>query len=464
MLRWLKSIRVKTLGIMGLATILGLAITYIAVNAIEHRIEVNQDLQSLSKTSAQLLTISNNGATLDDLKSASTVLNNERIVVDRGPITIFQSGPPYSLSTSVLSLSKTDGTTTVYASIPSPTTDVISAELTTAAGFLVLLALIGAALISRMVTQSMSTPIARAIEASQKVASGDLTARIGDMGSDDFQSLANAFDSMAAKLEDHENEQKKFLGDLSHEIATPINAVSGFAIAICDRTIDSPEQLSEAAWLIQEETDRINHLLTDLRTLDRLDIAHTVTKEEFYADIYIKELVLRFSASSTKKSLAVNWSAPHEKLLVDRRLLDMVVSNFLSNSIRYVDPGGKIWINVKRHSQDLVFSVIDNGIGIEPAHLNRIFDRLYRVDEARDRVSGGSGLGLAIARRASQSLGGRIEVESTSGNGSEFRLLIPAAQAIHKHSRVEFLKNLTSEILNSDDQGESKSTKITSET
>lgn len=434
MVRWLKSIQMKTLGIMALATILGLGLTFFVINGIESKIEVSQELQTLSKSSLQLLNLSRSGATEAQLLAASSALTDEKVVIKRGDTIIFQTGPVGQVDSKELSRVARSRLTTVQVFAPIPSSSWISLELTAASVVLMLLALIAALIISRMITRSLSSSIAKAIDTAQKVARGDLTARIGSVESEEFQSLAHAFDSMAAKLEDHENEQKKFLGDLSHEIATPINAVSGFALAICDKTITNQEEMSEAAWLIQEETDRINHLLADLRTLDRLDIAHTVTKEEFYVDIYVKELVLRFSANSSPKFLTISWDAPHEEIFIDRRLLDMVVSNFLSNSIRYANPHGKVWITVKETASDLIFSVADNGIGIAPHHLNRIFDRLYRVDEARDRVSGGSGLGLAIARRAAQSLGASIEVESESGKGSEFRLVIPLTNMIYKHT------------------------------
>lgn len=441
MLRWLKSIQMKTLGIMALATILGLGLTYFVINGIESKIEINQELQTLSMSSMQLLNLSESGATQSQLRAVSSVLSSERVVIRHRSTVIFQTGPALPIHSKELSQVARRQLTSVQAFAPVPKTSWISLELTTAGVVLMLLALIAALIISRMITRSLSASIAKAIDAAQKVARGDLTARIGKVESDEFQSLAQAFDSMAAKLEDHENEQKKFLGDLSHEIATPINAVSGFALAICDRTIINQEEMSEAAWLIQEETDRINHLLADLRTLDRLDIAHTVTKEEFYVDIYLKELVLRFSANSTQKFLSVSWEAPHEEIFIDRRLLDMIVSNFLSNSIRYANPHGKVWITVKETASEIVFSVADNGIGIAPEHLNRIFDRLYRVDEARDRVSGGSGLGLAIARRAAQSLGARIEVESQSGKGSEFRLIVPLTNMVCEHAKAQSNSN-----------------------
>jgi signal transduction histidine kinase len=102
------------------------------------------------------------------------------------------------------------------------------------------------------------------------------------------------------------------------------------------------------------------------------------------------------------------------------------VNNFVSNAIRYTPPGGRVRIVAQRRRSAAVIAVRDTGMGIAPEHLERIFDRLYRVDEARDRATGGFGLGLAIARRAAQSLNGRIEVTSTPGEGSEFRLVLPA--------------------------------------
>jgi signal transduction histidine kinase len=116
-------------------------------------------------------------------------------------------------------------------------------------------------------------------------------------------------------------------------------------------------------------------------------------------------------------------------VVADPRLIDTVVNNFVSNAIRYTPAGGKIQIRAQQRRSATVIAVRDTGIGIDAQHLERIFDRLYRVDKARDRATGGSGLGLAIARRAAQSLGARIEVESKPGEGSEFCLLMPCLTA-----------------------------------
>ena len=425
MLRWLKSIHVKTFGIMAVATIVGLGFTYFVINAIEYHVQVNATSQRLDRSAQKLASLAASGTPKDQLIMATSLIPQTSFAIHQNGHLFLTANNSSGLAAPVINANSKIGAIEVTAATGVPYTDTLSMELTLGTLVLVLLTLAAALFISKMITSSLSDSISEAINAAERVASGDLSARIGKVGSREFQSLARAFDSMAQKLQDHENEQKKFLGDLSHEIATPINAVSGFALAICDRTIKSQDEMSEAAWLIQEETDRINHLLKDLRTLDRLDIAHTVSREAFFIDLYIKELVLRFSSNIASKHLAITWDAPHQEVLLDRRLLDMVISNFLSNSIRYVDPRGKIRITVKKHQDELVISVADNGIGIAPNHLNRIFDRLYRVDEARDRASGGSGLGLAIARRATHSLNGKIEVTSESGKGSEFRLILP---------------------------------------
>lgn len=102
------------------------------------------------------------------------------------------------------------------------------------------------------------------------------------------------------------------------------------------------------------------------------------------------------------------------------------MSNFVSNAIRYTPPGGRVEIRARKRRTAAVIAVRDTGIGIAAEHLERIFGRLYRVDEARDRVTGGSGPGLAITRRAAESIGARVEVDSKPGSGSEFRLVAPS--------------------------------------
>jgi signal transduction histidine kinase len=239
------------------------------------------------------------------------------------------------------------------------------------------------------------------------------------------RSLSRAFDSMAGQIQEADAEQKRFLADLAHEIATPLSAVSGFAVALVDQNARSPAERAEAADIVLHESDRLQQLLDDVRHLHRLELAESVRQEQVDIDVLCAETAQRFRLAADDAGVTLVVCAGQVSVRADPRLIDAVVNNFVSNAIRYTPPGGRVRIVAQRRRSAAVIAVRDTGMGIAPEHLERIFDRLYRVDEARDRATGGFGLGLAIARRAAQSLNGRIEVTSTPGAGSEFRLVLP---------------------------------------
>jgi signal transduction histidine kinase len=239
------------------------------------------------------------------------------------------------------------------------------------------------------------------------------------------RSLSRAFEAMAGQLQQADAEQKRFLADLAHEIATPLSAVSGFAVALVDQNARSPAEREEAADIVVHESDRLQQLLDDVRHLHRLELAESVRQEQVDIDVLCAETAQRFRLAAEDAGVTLVVCAEQVSVRADPRLIDAVVNNFVSNAIRYTPAGGRVRIVAQRRRSAAVIAVRDTGMGIAPEHLERIFDRLYRVDEARDRATGGFGLGLAIARRAAQSLNGRIEVASTPGEGSEFRLLLP---------------------------------------
>jgi len=140
---------------------------------------------------------------------------------------------------------------------------------------------------------------------------------------------------------------------------------------------------------------------------------------------FAHELLTRFRPAATAAGIKLSHTVRATSVITDARLLQTVASNLISNAIRYTPAGGHVELRLRQHRGGLVLAVRDDGVGIAPEHQQRIFERLYRVDETRDRATGGSGLGLAIAHRAAQSLGGHLELESTPGQGSEFRLIVP---------------------------------------
>ena len=280
-----------------------------------------------------------------------------------------------------------------------------------------------------VLVRTVRKPVGRAIETADRLAAGDLSARMAISGPEEFAHQGRAFDTMAAQLQQADTEQKRFLADLAHEIATPLSAVSGFAFALVDHSAHTAAERAEAAAIVARESDRLRQLLDDVRHLHRLELAESVRQEQVDIHVLCTETARRFQLTAHSARITLLVCAEQVSVTADPRLVDTVVNNFVSNAIRYTPAGGRVQIRAHQNRSAAVIAVRDTGIGIAPRHLDRIFDRLYRVDEARDRATGGSGLGLAIARRAAQSLGARIEVESAPGDGSEFRLLLPSATA-----------------------------------
>jgi len=197
---------------------------------------------------------------------------------------------------------------------------------------------------------------------------------------------------------------------------------------LADGSLHTEAEREEAQKLIESETRRLTGLIDDLRALTRLDLAGGDRRVRVDLAALCRDAVVRFAPSA--RAAGIRLEADLKQVVVDSdpRLIETVLDNLLSNALRYTPSGGRVDLRTRRARKEVVLSVRDTGIGIAPEQQVRVFDRLYRVDEARDRERGGSGLGLAIVQRAAQALGGRIELESEPGRGSEFRLLLPATR------------------------------------
>ena len=228
---------------------------------------------------------------------------------------------------------------------------------------------------------------------------------------------------MATRLESIDREQREFLADLAHEIATPIQALSGFSKAVIDGTI--PIETAQAA--IESQTARLSELLDELTQLRSLDSPGENLFSE--VDLYglVHSLYSEFRTIASATGIDMQFRSEKISLLTEQKLVETVLRNFITNALRYTPRGERILIRCELVHRRVVLSVSDTGPGIAGEHQQRIFDRFYRTAEARDRISGGTGLGLTIARRAAHSLGGHIELESELGQGSDFRLVLPLA-------------------------------------
>ena len=434
----LASLRVKLLVAMVAAGCAGLIGSYLLISRLERADERSADRQKALTTARAIAREAAGGATGTDLRSMQKVLLNDRIRVLRGRKVVYE-GPPNPRAVELTVTAPYPGGKVVLIDHTStaPSGALSTAELTLIAAGLLTLVIGVAFIVATLLIRAVRVPIQRATEVARRVASGDLGARIGTLREDEFAELGSTFDDLVRRLEAADRDQRHFLADVAHEIATPVNAIRGFATAIADGTMKSGTERAEALDLIDSQGRRVESLLRDLREITRLDLTDSVRDDRVDVDELCRELVARFRPESAAAGVELQFEGAPASLAAfrtDRRLLETVLDNLLSNAVRYTPSGGRIHVTVTDGRGSVVISVKDTGIGIAEKHRARIFDRLYRVDEARDRASGGSGLGLALAQRAARAIGGTIELESEEGVGSDFRLVLPSTRREHGRS------------------------------
>lgn len=267
-------------------------------------------------------------------------------------------------------------------------------------------------------------------ESAKAVAAGDLTARAA-VTDDELGRVAAAFNAMAVRLAEADARQRRFLADIAHELRTPVTAIDGFASALTDGAASTPEARGEAVGFIREEATRLRELIGDLRELTLLDLRPARDVEPFDLAEAARDTATRLAGAAYGAGVRIDAPPAGEiAVCADRSYVETILANLVTNAIAATPAGGRVRIAVGRDDPGAWFAVEDTGVGIAPEHLPRIFDRLYRVDDARTREAGGSGLGLAIVRGLVDALGGTIEVRSAPGAGTTFTVRLPASAGV----------------------------------
>ncbi len=230
------------------------------------------------------------------------------------------------------------------------------------------------------------------------------------------------------KISQLEQIQSDFLADISHEIKTPLAAILGASEILNQSTRKlTNQETKEFQAMIASESARLQRLINELTDLSKIGTHgfQTLIKTKFSLTELLNEVKQVHQLEIEKKDLEFKLKIPKElNVFVDRDKFFLIFSNLMSNAIRYTDKGF-IQVSSELKNQNLILYFTDTGRGIEPKNLARIFDRFYRTDAARTRVSGGSGLGLAITRAIIQAHQGTIEVTSKINQGTTFTLTIP---------------------------------------
>jgi signal transduction histidine kinase len=291
-----------------------------------------------------------------------------------------------------------------------------------------MLALIGSFIAAYQVT----TPLTRISKTARRVAEGELTGKIRvDSRAAEFQDLAEslnrASDTFREKIEELERMtrlQSEFIGNVSHEVRNPIFSISGYLEALGTPSLDD-EQRKMYAEKALTNLNRLQNLFNDLIDIARLEYREDlINRSVFDLKDLVNEVAEMLRPKAEEKALDLQADVPRFFVHADRSRIRQVLTNLIENAIAYTGDGS-VRCRVQRRLDKVRVEVVDTGQGIDEDHLDRIFERFYRVDPDRSRESGGTGLGLSIVKQILQAHGEDIHVESTKGRGTRFWFELP---------------------------------------
>lgn len=229
-------------------------------------------------------------------------------------------------------------------------------------------------------------------------------------------------------LKDREQYRREFLGNVTHELKTPLFSIQGYTLTLLEGGIDDPKLLEKYLGRINKLTDRLIYIVNDLDTLSELEQQNLqLNKESFDFKVLVQGVfdLLEYKAQNNKVKLVCDAKTSKNIVFADYQRIEQVMVNLLVNAISYAGEGSTATVELSDANHLLKIKVIDNGQGIPPEHHQRIFERFYRIDAHRSRKNGGSGLGLSIVKHILEAHGQKIFLESEVGKGTTFTFYLP---------------------------------------
>lgn len=235
----------------------------------------------------------------------------------------------------------------------------------------------------------------------------------------------------ARALQEADRLKSEFMSTISHELRTPLSSIKGYATTLLreDAEWDQATQ-REFLKIIDEESEKLRGLIDNLLEMSKMEGGVLdIEKQPVRIVPIVQESVAKFGSRTDQHTFTIDFADPFPMVEVDPRRFEQVLDNLIENAVKYSPDGGQVAIQGLVNEKEAIVSISDEGVGIPPKHLDRIFDRFYQVNTPLTRRAGGSGLGLSIARWLVEAQGGRIWVESTPSRGSTFSFSLPLVQA-----------------------------------
>jgi len=290
----------------------------------------------------------------------------------------------------------------------------------------VLIAVVTASVVSLAVAARITRPVTRLAEAARRIAGGHYAERVETDEPGEFGDLAATFNEMAGSLESTERRRLQLVGDVAHELRTPLATLDGYLEGLEDGVIEPTPQ----TWhLLRGEAARLTRMVNDLAELWRAE-AHQLSLHIEAVDVALvaRDVGARIAPTALSRGIALELSGCTAIAMADRDRLAQVLSNYLSNAFRHAPEGSTVRVATETTPGRARVTVSDRGPGLTADQLEGVFERFYRVDAARTRATGGHGIGLAIVRALADAMGGQAWAESDGpGRGATFYLELPAA-------------------------------------
>ena len=298
----------------------------------------------------------------------------------------------------------------------------IQSRIRTISAFICILALLADILMTSLLTKRIVT----LAEMTKKVAEGDYSQRFLTQGEDEVAELGKEFNRLTQRLETTEKQRRQFVSDASHELKTPIAAITLLADSIVQNENMEEETIREFVSDIVQESHRLQKMTEELLDLSRMDDGNVGKSVPVNMTKVTEEAVALLKPLSTEQSVDIRLDLePDAIVLATENDLYHVVFNLVENAIKYNVPNGSVSVTLRTVGDRIRMDVEDTGIGIPENERESIFHRFYRVDKARSREAGGSGLGLSIAHDAVTQHRGTIDVEAVEPQGTRFIVTLP---------------------------------------
>jgi signal transduction histidine kinase len=285
--------------------------------------------------------------------------------------------------------------------------------------------------ISLFVARRITGPLRQMTQASERISAGHYAERIEIApvhATDELGQLASSINTLAVALEQTEHRRLEVIGNVTHELRTPIATLEGYLEGLLDGVI---EPTPRAFAMLHTEAGRLRRLVDDLQELSRAEARQIpLSLQPIAPQRLVKDALEPLEEQFAEKGLQLQVHVPENlpQVMVDPHRAVQILRNLLVNALRYTTVPGRVEVAVSCEEDMVTFRVSDTGVGLSQEQLAHIFERFYRVDKSRSRAFGGSGIGLTIAQSLAQAMGGEIQVESSGlSQGSSFTLTLPQA-------------------------------------